>query len=214
MTPSSQPRDWNSTSTSIRSANAGLRSGGKDGFDHFRDLVSFLFCMTIGHKNASVCLTGRTGGKRDVAQLEGRHGGQPLIRLTNDYFLRFVMALYIDPRDNHMRTSISDFQYQKDEQGREWVFRYEYKRDRPASEAKPSAHLHLRSTLTATNVLDRRKPFHKVHFPCGRPTIESTIRLLIDDFGVASDAPEEIWRPILGESEDGFLAVAHKPAVF
>ncbi len=214
MTPSSQPRDWTTTAVAIRSANAGLRSGGRESFEHFQTLVRHLFCLTVGHKNASVHLTGLEGGKRQAAQLEGGYGDSPpLILLTNGYFLRFVVAVYIDPEEGHMRTSISDFQYQTDEQGKDWIFRYEYKRNTPAGETKPSAHLHLRSTLIARDIFPGKKPLHKVHFPCGRPTIESTIRLLIDDFHVAPSAPEAVWRPILRESEGGFLDVAHKPTI-
>ncbi|MEI6449137.1 MAG: hypothetical protein WCP98_04205 [Actinomycetes bacterium] len=59
-------------------------------------------------------------------------------------------------------------------------------------------------------MLARKETLDRVHFPCGRPTVESVIRLLIDDFGVPSDAPEEIWRPPLAETERDFLNVAHK----
>lgn len=215
MTPSSKRIDWSSTATSIREMNAGLRVGGTESFGYFRDLVSYLFCVTIGHKDAGIHLTGIQGGKR--ATVEGRYGdgdsSVPLVRLTNNYFLRLVVGVYVDSSSNYMRTSISDFQYQKDELGDDWIFRYEYKRDKPNGETKPSAHLHVRGEPTATDVLREGKPLHKVHFPCGRPTIESTIRLLIDDFGVEPHAPETVWRPVLKESEDSFLGVAHKPEV-
>ncbi len=212
MTPSSRQPNYESTAEAIRVANGTLRSGGEGTFESFRELVSRLFCLTVGHKKASVHLRRLKDGSR--AELEGGYGEAPaVIRLTNDCFLRLVVALYLDPRDQYLRTSLSCFQYQTDEAGEDWVFRYEYNRTRNADEVKPTGHLHVRSALVSETALDNKRPFARVHFPCGRPTIESTIRLLIDDFGVPPDAPEEVWRPVLAESERSFLDVAHKSEV-
>jgi hypothetical protein len=122
------------------------------------------------------------------------------------------MSLFMDPRgaDKYLRVGMSLFQYQLDPEGQDWIFRYEYGRQRVAGEIKPACHLHVRGDLRTGNVLRNKDLLEHVHFPCGRPTVESTIRLLIDDFGVPSDAPDHVWRPILRQSEEGFMGVAHK----
>ena len=215
--PSPLPPEWARWATNlsiIEASIAGLRTGGDKSFDHFRKLVNSLFCMTIGHAEASLHMRKRRDGRKTVAQFEGGYGDwPPVVRLTNDYYLRFVMALYVEPGNGFLKTRLSAFQYQKDAAGEDWVFRYDYQRDRNAGEIRPSAHLHLRSHLLSADVLDPKKLVERVHFPCGRPTIESTIRLLIDGFGVEPDAPPELWRPVLKESEDWFLSIAHKPEV-
>jgi hypothetical protein len=112
--------------------------------------------------------------------------------------------------DAFLRTSMSLFQYQLDEAGDDWVFRCEYKREPDPGDSRPVGHLHVRGQLSSAGVLARKQTLDRVHFPCGRPTVESVIRLLIDDFGVLSDAPDDIWRPLMAETEREFLRVAHK----
>lgn len=134
------------------------------------------------------------------------------MRLTNDLYVRLVVSLFLEPgaADSFLRTSMSLFQYQLDEAGDDWVFRYEYKREPEPGDSRPVGHVHVRGHLTSKGVLARKQTLERVHLPCGRPTIESVIRLLIDDFGVPPDAPDEVWRPLLAETEREFLKVAHR----
>jgi hypothetical protein len=214
MTPPSRRADFSSTVASIRRASQGCRAGGRDSFIHFEAFVNHLFCLTIGHKTASIRLSRAKAGKKQHRVLSGGHdpGGELVVRLTNDHYLRFVVSLFLDSSgaDAFLRTSLSLYQYQLDTAGDDWVFRYEYKREPEPGDARPVGHLHVCGRLSNPGVLSRKRTLERVHFPCGRPTVESVIRLLIDDFGVPSDAPEGIWRPLLAETERDFLRVSHK----
>lgn len=214
MTPPSRRPDFSSTVASVRRASQGCRAGGRDSFLQFEAFVNHLFCLTVGHKTASIRLSSAKTGKKQHRVLSGGHdpSGEPVVRLTNDRYLRLVVSLFLDPggADPFLRTSMSLLQYQFDEAGDDWVFRYEYKREPDPEDSRPVGHLHVRGQLSTDGVLARKQTLDRVHFPCGRPTIESVIRLLIDDFGVPSDAPDPIWRPLLAETEREFLKVAHK----
>jgi len=215
MTPPSRRPDFSSTVASVRRASQGCRTGGRDAFNHFEAFVNHLFCLTIGHKTATIRLSGVKSGKQRHCVLSGGHdpSGEPVVLLTDGRYLRLVVSLFLDPSgaDPFLRTSLSLYQCQLDQAGDDWVFRYEYKREPDPGDPRPVGHLHIRGRLASSGVLARKETLDRVHFPCGRPTVESVIRLLIDDFGVPSDAPEEIWRPLLAETEREFLRVAHKP---
>jgi hypothetical protein len=64
---------------------------------------------------------------------------------------------------------------------------------------------------TEEGIFGRRGSLEDVHFPTGRVTLESIIRLLIDDFGIPPAEPEDVWRPLLHETETTFLAIARQP---
>jgi len=204
----SSPRDWASTLADIHRLNAECRAGGPKALVAFRDLTSRLFCLTVGHRRATVHLDrGERPGHGTVA---GGHKGEELIRLTNDHYLRFIVSLYVEDQDDvYLRTNLSVFQYQLDAEGKDWVFRYDYARD-PQEKRHPAAHLHVNAEPRVRGVTTPRG-FARVHFFTGRPTIESTIRLLIEQFGVRANSPAEVWRPALYENEVAFLDVAHRP---
>jgi hypothetical protein len=168
-----------------------------------------LFCLTVAHKKAGVHL--ERGIRRGHGTVAGGHGkGDQLIRLTNDHYLRLVVALYLsDGEDRHLRTSFSVHQYQASQEESEWVFRYDYDRD-PQGKRHPAAHLHVNARLKTKGV-STELPLDRIHFYTGRPTLEGTIRLLIEQFGVPSNSVPEVWRPALHESETSFLDVAHRP---
>lgn len=214
MTPPSRRRDFASTVDSIRQASRACRAGGPGAFDGFRDLVNYLFCLTVGHEKAGIRLSQATGRHAKSRMLTGGHDpkGQPVVKLMNGHYLQLIVSLYMDPdrRDQYLRTSMSLFQYQLDEAGDDWIFRYEYRREPDPGEPKPVGHLHVRGSLLSGSVLVKKQLLEHVHFPCGRPTIESVIRLLADDFHVPASAPDGLWRPALAESERDFLDVAHK----
>lgn len=169
--------------------------------------------MTIGHGGAVFHFTRLPGVAQTVQVLRGGHTDTafPVVRLTDGRYLRFLVTLYLGHDDGYLRTSTTLFQYQLDEGGRDWVFRYEYARSRRQDTTEPACHFHVRGSLVSKKILNNKQLLERVHFPCGRPTIESTIRCLIDEFGVPPTAPEEIWRPTLADSEKEFALHAHHP---
>ena len=42
-------------------------------------------------------------------------------------------------------------------------------------------------------------------------TLEAIIRLLVDDFGVPANEPDDVWRPLLLETEEAFVKIARQP---
>jgi hypothetical protein len=50
-----------------------------------------------------------------------------------------------------------------------------------------------------------------IHFPTGRVTLEAIIRLLADDFGVPTNEPETVWRPLLHDTEQQFVKIMRQP---
>jgi len=211
MPTRSSPPDWSSPAASARKHSAACRAGGKKAFRHFRELVSELLCVTIAHREASVWMPKPKAGRPTRSDLFGGHGpGDSLVRLNNDAYLRLIVSLFLehDGTDRYLRASMCTYQHQFDPAGDERVFRYEYRRDCDAGDNRPMGHLHVRGDLR-TDCLPAKGTLERVHFACGRPTIEGVIAVLADEFGVPTHAPESVWRPLLRETEQAFLRVAH-----
>ena len=102
-----------------------------------------------------------------------------------------------------MKVMNSAYQYQLDRDSTNWIFRYDYLRKPPRLE--PAAHLQINGSLADG------APLERVRFPTGRVTLESVIRLLADQFGVACNERDKLWRPALDLSETLFLEIAHQP---
>ena len=120
------------------------------------------------------------------------------------------MSLYLAPHEDRTRLKVekSVYQYQLDEDGERWIFRYDYLRH--ATEPHPAAHLQIRGALTETSAAPVRGTLERVHFPTGRVSLEAVIRLLVEQFGVRTNEDPSIWRPVLATSEEEFLKVAHQ----
>ncbi len=192
----------------------GCRAGGKRAFRHFRELVSELLCITVASSDASVWMPKPKAGLPVRSDLFGGHGpGDSLVKLNNGAYLRLIIGLFLknEGHDRYLRVSVSTYQYQLDEAGDDWVFRYEYRRDRRAQDTRPTGHLHVRGDLRSDS-LPPKQTLERVHFACGRPTLESVIAVLADEFGVQTNAPDSVWRPLLRETEQTFLTVAHRAA--
>lgn len=129
--------------------------------------------------------------------------------LTDGRFLRLTMRLFLTATKDGPRVKIesSSFQYQMDTANDHWTFRYDYVRSAP--DQHPSAHVHIRGSLVEP-CLAAKQALEDVHFPTQRVSLESVIRLLIEQFNVPANSPSEIWRPLLAESEAMFLEIAHK----
>jgi hypothetical protein len=99
-----------------------------------------------------------------------------------------------------LKTLSSHIKYQQTPGGEDsWVFRYEYLRY-PKNKYSPG-HMHVRGTPAQADCLGRKEKLEDVHFPTGRVTTESIIRLLIDDFDIDANEPPEVWRPLLQETK-------------
>jgi hypothetical protein len=183
-------------------------AGGPPAFDAFLDLVSLLLNLTILAPRGAVRLT--TGPRRNAAILGGWRGPSDPLPLRDGKFLRATILLYLDQTQEGERLKIqeSSYQCQADALGERWIVRYDYLRYPPSP--YPGAHLQIRGEL-AEPCLPPERPLSRVHFPVGRVSLEAVIRLLADQFGVPTNEPSAVWRPVLAESERAFLEIAHRP---
>ena len=179
-------------------------------FDAFRELSDFLLRLTVLTGSGGLRLLYLKGGPRDNAVLEG-WTGPSLLPLNDGRLLRFSMSLYLAPHEGGTRLKVekSVYQYQLDQDGERWIFRYDYLRH--ATEPHPAAHLQIRGALIEGTVAPVRETLDRVHFPTGRVSLEAVIRLLVEQFGVRTNEESEIWRPVLAESERVFEEIAHRP---
>jgi hypothetical protein len=177
-----------------------------DSFNAFKDLVSLLFSHTILDQSQGLCLF---KGQHEASRVLG--GWAPLkpLLLNNNRYLSLSMTLFREETDKGPRIKVasSRYQYQLDKDGDAWVFRYDYARESPNQH--PSNHLHIRGKLTE-NCLAEKQLLEDIHFNTDRVSFESIIRLLIEQFGIVPNSPQEIWRPMLTESERLFKEIAHK----
>jgi hypothetical protein len=140
------------------------------------------------------------------------------IRLTNGWYLLLLLSFRVEPaqsagRAKKLKTLSSLFQYQRlaGADPDNWVFRYEY--FRYARDQYAPGHLHVRGSPAEAGCITRKSSLDDVHFPTGRVGIEAIIRLLVDDFAVTANEPEEVWRPLLQETEAAFIRIARQPEV-
>ena len=131
------------------------------------------------------------------------------VKLRDGRFLRvyYGLAIHRTPVGPRLKVINSGFQYQIDPGGNRWIFRYDY--DREPQRPYPPTHFHIRGDLRE-NCLASRDLLENIHFPATRVSLEAIIRLLIDQFGVPSAKPRDIWRKLLVESEREFLNIAHR----
>jgi hypothetical protein len=149
----------------------------------------------------------RNDGHLTLVELEGGKGrAQRLIRgtkgplpLRDDNFLRLSISLYVEETEqgSRFKTWQSSFQYQRDREGKDWIFRYDYLRSPEGS--YPSAHLQIRGR------------HERVHFPTMRVPLEAIIRCLANDFNVPCAEPAEVWKHVLHHTEIDFLEIHHPP---
>ncbi len=193
----------------VRDLTRRYMAGEQQSFDAFRELVSLLLNLTIlKQPEGGVRLNYGPRG-RDRAVLEG-WVPDDLVPLTDGRYLRLSVTLHLVPTGQGRRLKVekSLYQYQADQAGEQWVFRYDYVRTPPAPH--PAAHLQVRGALTE-NCLPPDTPLERVHFPTHRVSLEAVIRLLADQFAVRCNEGDDVWRPVLDESERLFLEIAHPP---
>ena len=189
-----------------RDLNTRYQGGGSAAFDAFRELAQFILSLTVMAPGSGLLL--QRGPRREINNVVGRIGTDR-IRLSNGLWLRVLIQLYLDRADgDKLKVSKSLFQYQLDEDAEHWGFRYDYIRD-PKDE-HPSAHIQIKGTLTEAGIVPVRGTLERVHFPTGRVGLEAVVRLLVEQFGLETNEPMAIWRPVLAETESAFLKIAHR----
>lgn len=195
----------------VRDLTQGYQAGGPASLRAFEELAVLLLSLTVKHPSAQLRL-GYPRGRRDVGVLGGAAGPTDPVRLNDGNFLRVSVSLHLGdgPQGPLLKVSESSYQYQLDEAGKRWVFRYDYLRV-PRGDPHPTAHLQVNGALSEAEHLPGLAEQGRLHFPTGRVGIEAVARLLVEEFGVACNRDSEIWRPVLAESERGFLGIAHQP---
>ena len=150
------------------------------------------------------------GGPQNAAVLLEGWTGESLVPLNDGRFLRLAMSLFLAPyeRGTRLKVETSVLQYQLDEGGDHWIFRYDYLRH--AAEPHPGAHLQVRGALAEAGVVAVRGTLERVHFPTGRVALDAVIRLLVEQFGGPTSEDPAVWRPVLAASEEEFLRIAHR----
>lgn len=194
----------------VRDLSERYKAGGQDAFDAFRDLVARLLSLTVLAPYGTVALFAGPRG-RDTQVLSGRRAvGDPLPLNENRGYLRLVMTLSLVQAQGRQLLKVmnSGCQYQLDEAGERWIFRYDYRRVPP--DPYPAAHLQIRGRLDE-DCLPPGRTLARIHFPSGRVSIEAVTRLLVDQFGVPTTRRPELWRPVLSETERIFHEIAHIP---
>lgn len=133
------------------------------------------------------------------------------LRRNDGRFLRLRMSLALGEGETGQRLKVlqSSYQYQVDEKGDDWIFRYDYLRE--PIDNHPSAHLQVRGRFTVPDALRTDEPLERVHFATGRVSLEAIVRVLVGQFLVPSNNDPEIWMPVLSESEKLFAEIAHHP---
>ena len=187
----------------VRHLTTRYRSGTAAAFGAFRELVGLLLHVTVVSEHQPIFMT--KGPHADTRLL----GGSKPLRLNDGRYLRVVITLFREPTTEGMRLKVAEcnYQYQVDTAGDRWIFRYDYRRT--PRDQHPAAHLQIRGDLSEA-CLPPKTPIERVHFPTGRISLEAVIRLLVEQFRVRCNEPPDVWRPILTESESGFLKIAHQ----
>jgi len=188
----------------VRDLSERYKAGTAHSFQAFRDLVSLILNATVLTETSAVRLS---YGQSAEPVLGGRVKPIDPLRLTDGNYLRLTMTLLREetPQGPRVKVRSSSFQYQLDQDGDHWIFRYDYLRNPP--EPHPASHLQIRGRLIEAGDVQ----LDRVHFPTHRVSLEAVIRLLIEEFNVPARKSEDFWRAVLAESEAVFLGIAHLP---
>lgn len=202
------PPDPDPRLAEVRRLNRIIRGGGPDALSAFRELTNLLLNLTVLATGSTLKLI-KLETDPTKAALGGRTPGDPL-RLNDGRYLRLSAKLYLDQstHPNFLKVEETSYQYQVDQDGDRWIFRYDYLRNPPG--AVPAAHFQINGELAEAAAI-AATPLKRLHFPTGRVSLEAVIRLLAEQFQVRCNQPSAIWRPVLTESERDFLKVAHLP---
>lgn len=180
-------------------------AGGAEAVAPFRELVTLLLRLTVVRESFYLAIT---SGPAKTRRALG-HPDYPC-PLNNGHSLRLSVSLYVDEQSGRLKVEESSYQYQLDERGTHWIFRYDYLRE-PGPYPHPTAHLQIRGHLQEQPRLTNDFSLSHIHFPTDRVSLEAVIRLLAVEFDVPTNQPPKVWRPVLTESEKAFREIAHRP---
>jgi hypothetical protein len=196
-----------------RKLTGAYQAGGAASFYAYRDLLSLLFSITVMDKTGGIQIAAGSG--RPERGVMAPLGGPVFpLPLTDGHFLRFNINLFLGetekvPGLEALKVEDENYQYQLDTQAQQWVFRYEYKRER--ADRHPPAHLHIRAALlSSVDILGLERPLERLHFPTGRVSVPGLIRLLIEQFKVPANRSAGVWRRVLSQTERDFQRIAHQ----
>jgi len=194
----------------VRDLSKQYLAGGTDAFGAFADLVNLLLRTTVSKGSIGVRLNAGPRPKDRMTVVGAVADENHLVSLNDNNLMRLSIILFREQyKDGHrMKVEQARYQYQCDDIGKRWIFRYDYVRE--PKDQHPATHLQVRGQLAETVSLHKGM-LERVHFPSGRISIESVIRLLIEQFDVPPNAAPETWRRVLAESERIFEDIAHRP---
>lgn len=180
-------------------SNKVFNSGGGAPED-FAQLVRVLFSSTVlARGEAFDFWMGKCTNNVRTGTISGRN--QNPLKLSNGYYLKFFMELSQE-KNNPLAVTNSCYQYQTDYVSRyskKVVFRYDYDTEEELP-GHPTSHLQIYGALDQSEVLS--KSLSDVRFPVDRPSIESVLSLLINDFNVTPN--DKQWKEIVDHSEKAF----------
>lgn len=162
----------------------------------FADLLQKLFSCTILQQGQSLSVYEENGHAVIGVRLRER-----VLRLTNGNFVKFYMTFDFG-KGQPLSIRQSAFQYQLDQarMSKQFVFRYDYSAE--PEPLHPAAHLQINGALATPEAAPDK--LSNIRFPVNRPSVESMLRLLINDFGVVPNDAKN-WSEILDFSEEAFL---------
>jgi len=183
-------------------------AGDRQSFDAFRELTYFLLSLTVLKPEGGVRLA---KGENDRMVLGGWSGPTDPLPLNDGCYLRLAVTLELanTPDGPRLKVYESTYQYQADIAAQHWMFRYDYLRH--PTDQHPGAHLQINANEMDHPSIRPAQTVGRIHFPTSRVSLESIIRLLVEQYGVNCNEQPEIWRSVLTESERLFIEIAHRP---
>jgi len=178
--------------------------GGRRAPAAFEELTQSLLSLTVVPEGQRVVLKPALhAGSFLLEGMAGMHK-QGLVRLNNGRWLQIRMTLKLV--DGSLALAGAVFQYLWDDAEQSEIFRYDYARWQHSRH--PRSHLNVHGTLDHGEALRDGDSLKDLHFPTGHTSLEAVVRLLIEDFEVGPNQPEQVWRPVLTASEEHRLANA------
>jgi hypothetical protein len=163
----------------------------------FAELIDRLLKVTVLQQGHSISYIPISKNSGTVCSRKGE-----ALPLNNGKFLKLVMDYGPDSssnQDSKLQYACVQYQFDHVRHSNKFIFRYDFDIDPEADH--PVSHLQIRGQLAEKPV---KKPLEEIRFPLVKVTIESILKLLVNDFGIVPNNPN--WRHTLKFSEDAFLA--------
>ncbi len=195
-----------------RSLIAEIKHGGPKSPRAFSKLLNMILSSVVSNDHDKLECSKLSSDQWEIAPV-GR------IRPLNLNGGHFLLVDYVIDLDRHSRPSVvsSKIQYQLSADPDNWqeIFRYEFSRptaagndDKNTLDTPPPSHFQIHAKLDEQkNVTLYKLELKRQHFPCGRVSIESIIRLLIRDFKIEpySELSRDDLSTLLDTTEQAFI---------